>query len=495
MKRWSIWIVVVLVAAAVGGAAYLGFHSTQADETATPQSPATVTVTRGDVQQSVTAPGYLVSAHETVLGAGTGGRLDALYVRPGDEVQAGEVLAELKIENLLERIAQAEADLALAKLRLSGAEKSREHQIVQKEQDLAAAQARLAQAESDNLDAMAQAELALSVAQEQLARLAAHQPDYDVATIDARIGLDRAKDALERAQIEYQKALDRNWEPQEVRDAYARALQEAQWYHESAQARYDQALAAQEVYGHDLNLQRMAVAQAEAELARLRQGVDPLLAFEIQRAQQALDWLNEGGDPLLASEVEQAQLALDRLLAQVADAQIVAPTDGVVLEVMVRPGDAVTEGTALILMTNLAAVEARTTVIEEDLPLVQVGQTVDLFFDARPDVAIKGRVTHIVPKRESGSDRPLYPVYVTPDELPEGLLLGMTVDASIVTASRSDVLRLPRTLVRARSDGSAKVKVWIDGHTEARTVRVGLRGDVYVEIVDGLREGEEVVGQ
>ena len=146
MKRWSIWIVVILAAAAVGGAAYLGLQSTQADETATPQRPDTVTVTRGDVQQSVTAPGYLVSAHETVLGARIGGRLDALYVRPGDEVQAGDVLAELEIENLLEGIAQAEARLALAKLRLSEGQKSREHQIVQKGQDLAAAQARLAQA-------------------------------------------------------------------------------------------------------------------------------------------------------------------------------------------------------------------------------------------------------------------------------------------------------------------------------------------------------------
>jgi HlyD family secretion protein len=488
MKRWSMWVIVILAAVAVGGAAYLGLHSTQADETATTQSPATVTVTRGDVQQSVTAPGYLVSAQETVLGARIGGRLDALYVRPGDAVQAGDVLAELEIDDLLEQIAQAEADLALAKLRLSEAEKNRERQIVQKEQDLT-------QAESDHLDAIAQAELALSVAQEQLARLAAHQPDYDAAATDARIGLDRAKDALERAQVEYQKALDRYWEPQEVRDAYARALQEAQWYHESAQARYDQALAAQEVYGHDLNLQHMAVDQAEAELAWLRQGVDPLLTFEVQRAQQALDWLKEGGDPLLVSEVELAQLALDRLLAQVVNAQIVAPTYGVVLEMTVRPGDAVAEGTALILMANLAAVKARTTVIEEDLPLVQVGQTVDLFFDAWPDVIIKGRVTHIVPRREPGSDRPLYPVYITSDELPEGLVLGMTVDASIFVASRANVLRLPRTLVRARSDGTAEVKVWIDGKTETRTVQVGLRGDVYAEIVDGLREGEEVVGQ
>ncbi|MFZ5919328.1 MAG: HlyD family efflux transporter periplasmic adaptor subunit [Chloroflexota bacterium] len=495
MKRWWIWLVGLLIVVAVGGGAYAGLQSTRPGEATAPQTPATVTVTRGDVQQSVTAPGYLVSTHETVLGARLAGRLRALHVRPGDTVQAGDVLAEIEIENWQTEITLAEADLAQANLCLAEAAKSRQHQIVQAEQELAAAQARLAQAERDNLDAQAGAELSLAAAQEQLARLIARQPEYDAAVTDARIGLERAQDALERAQAEYQKALDRTWEPPAVRDAYARALQEVQWQHESAQARYDQALAGQEVYRHDLTLQQMAVEQAGAELARLEQGIDPLLALEVQRARQALDWLNEGGDALLESDVEQAQLALDRLRAQAADARIVAPGSGVVLEVMARPGDALAEGMALILMTSPAAVEARTTVIEEDLPLVQVGQTVDLFFDARPDVTVQGHVTRIVPRREAASDRPLYPVYITPDELPEGLAPGMTVDVSIVTASRSDVLRLPRTLVRARADGTAEVQVWAGGEAETRTVRVGLRGDIYVEIVDGLRQGEEVVGQ
>jgi HlyD family secretion protein len=494
MKRWSMLMIVGVAVALTGGAAYLGLRSAQADEPATPQAPDTVTVTRGDVQQSVTAPGYLVSTQETILAAGISGRLDTLYVHPGDPVQAGDVLAELEIDRLLESIAQAEADLALAQLRLSEAEKSHERQIVQKEQDLAAAQARLARAESDHLAAAAQAELALFVAEEQLARLEAQRPSYDAAAVDARINLDRATDALERAQYEYQKALDRAWEPQEVRDAYARALQEANWARESAQARYAQALAAEEVYRHDLTLQQAAVDEARAELDGITRDVDPLLALEVERAEQELAWLAEGVDPMLAAEVEQAQLALDRLLARVTEARIVAPADGVVLQVMARPGDAVAEGTPLILMTGLAAVEARTTVIEEDLPLVQVGQAVDLFFDARPDVAVIGHVTHIVPQREAGSDRPLYPVYITADELPGGLALGMTVDASIITASRSDVLRLPRTLVHARTDGTGEVKVWVDGRTEERTVQVGLRGDVYVEILEGLREGEEVVG-
>jgi HlyD family secretion protein len=492
MKRWSIWIVVVLMAAAVGSAAYLGFHSTQADETTTPQAPVTVTVTRGDVQQSVTAPGYLVSAHETVLGARLGGRLDALYVRPGDAVQAGDVLAELEIDDLLKQMAQSQVALNSAQLRLNEAEKSLERQVAQAEWALEIAQVHLKEAEKANERQTAEAQRSLEEAQIRLAQLRQEADPIEIEML--HLNWDRAKNNLWNVQLERDAVKGRPGTPGYLRTQMDIAVSNAELAVREAELRYQLALepAATE---RDIRLQQIQAQRAQETLEQLQEGLDPLLAIEVQRAQQQLDWLKEGVDPVLVNEVEQAQLVLDRLLAQVADAQIVAPTDGVVLEVMVRPGDTVTEGAALILMTNLAAVEARTTVIEEDLPWVQVGQTVDLFFDAQPDMAIQGRVTHIVPRRESGSDRPLYPVYITPDELPEGLVPGMTVDASIITASREDVLHLPRTLVRARSDGTAEVKVWIDGETETRAVRVGLRGDVYVEIVDGLREGEEVVGQ
>jgi len=493
MKRWSIWIIVMLAAAAVGGAAYVGLHSTQTDKMAIPQTPATVTVTRGDVQQSVTAPGYLVSAQETVLGARISGRLDALYIRPGDAVQAGDVLAELEIGNLLERVAQAEVALSTAQLRLNEAEKALERQIAQAGRALQTAQVRLEETEKANQRQIAEAQRMLEVAH---VRLAQSQQEPDPVAIELlRLSLDQAKNNLWHAQLERDAVKGRSGVPNYMKTQMDIAVGNAEIAVREAELRHQQALqpaaTAEEVQLHQIEVER-----AKAALAELQEGVvDPLLTIEVERAQQELAWLKEGVDPLLVNEVEQAQLTLDRLLAQVADAQIVAPTDCIVLEAMVRPGDAVTEGTALILTANLAAVKARTTVIEEDLPLVEVGQTVDLFFDARPDVAIQGCVTHIVPQREPGSDRPLYPVYITPDELPEGLALGMTVDASIITASQEDVLRLPRTLARARSDGTAEVKVWIEGEAEMRTVQVGLRGDVYVEIVDGLREGEEVVGQ
>jgi HlyD family secretion protein len=142
--------------------------------------------------------------------------------------------------------------------------------------------------------------------------------------------------------------------------------------------------------------------------------------------------------------------------------------------------------------TSILEVEA--TVIEEDLPLVQVGQAVELFFDALPEAQVQGHVIRIVPQRLPG-DRPLYPVYIAVDDLPSDLVAGMTADSSIVVEARHDVLRLPRALVRARSDGTATVQVWTGTSSQERHIQVGLRGDSYIQVLEGLDVGDEVVAQ
>jgi multidrug efflux pump subunit AcrA (membrane-fusion protein) len=77
--------------------------------------------------------------------------------------------------------------------------------------------------------------------------------------------------------------------------------------------------------------------------------------------------------------------------------------------------------------------------------------------------------------------------------MPGTLLAGMTADASIVVESAHGVLRLPRALVRAQSDGIATVQVWTADGAQEREIRTGLRGDIYVEISEGLLEGDRVV--
>jgi multidrug efflux pump subunit AcrA (membrane-fusion protein) len=141
------------------------------------------------------------------------------------------------------------------------------------------------------------------------------------------------------------------------------------------------------------------------------------------------------------------------------------------------------------------ALAVQSTVIEEDMALVQPGQEVNLFFDAQPDITLTGHVKRIVPQRDATSDRTAYPIVIILDQAHAGLLPGMTVDASIMVAQKAKVLRLPRSIVHAGPNNQATVQVWRNGQAVNRTVQVGLRGDLYVEIVSGVAEGDQVVGQ
>jgi RND family efflux transporter MFP subunit len=312
-----------------------------------------------------------------------------------------------------------------------------------------------------------------------------------------------AQVALQVAQGAYDSLLNSSTDS-EVR---ARKI-EFDWYvghYQRKKAEYEEGHLSQSDHDHAMN----AMISAEG---RLNEAIEDARIEELEaknRVDRARSALYEASEELkllesgpLTSTLMRAELAVDQALLTLeqarADLEAVvlrAPFDGVVAAVHGVAGDQISAGASLITLLDPAAVEAQVTVIEEDLPLVEVGQPVEVFFDARPDAAVQGRVARIVPQREPGSDRPLYPVYVALDQLPEKLAPGMTVDCSIVIARRADVLCLPRALVRARSDGTAKVEVWANGQVEERTIQVGLRGDVYVEILDGLREGEQVVAQ
>src|SRR5439155_1547137 len=128
-----------------------------------------------------------------------------------------------------------------------------------------------------------------------------------------------------------------------------------------------------------------------------------------------------------------------------------APFAGVVLSLAAQAGQTVEPGTALVTLMDPAALQVRGTVIEEDLPLVQRGQPVDLFLDALPDANVTGKVDRVVPQRDSDTQA-IFPIYITLDRVPPGLAAGMTVDASIVIAKQANVLRLPRAVVHAHSN-------------------------------------------
>ncbi len=192
------------------------------------------------------------------------------------------------------------------------------------------------------------------------------------------------------------------------------------------------------------------------------------------------------------SELALAQAKYDAAKAVLESLEIDAPFDGIVLAVSAKIGETYQAEATLFTAGDPKALEVIANVTEEDYPLLVIGQDAEVYFDARPEVNVKGKVERIVPKRIEG-DRPLYNIYISLKEIPDGLADGMTADTAITIAKRENVLCLPRAVVRASGGDKTTIKVW-DGSAEVtKEITIGLRGDTYVEIVSGLSEGEQVV--
>lgn len=192
------------------------------------------------------------------------------------------------------------------------------------------------------------------------------------------------------------------------------------------------------------------------------------------------------------SELALAQAKYDAAKAVLESLEIKAPFNGIVFEVSAESGQTYHAEATLFTIGDPKALEVIANITEEDYPIVSVGQEVEVYFDARPEVTVKGKVERIIPKRIEG-DRPLYNIYISLNEIPDGLADGMTSDTAITIAKHAGVLCLPRAVVRASSGDTTTVKVW-DGVQEIKQeIKIGLRGDTYVEIVSGLSEGMQVV--
>lgn len=258
----------------------------------------------------------------------------------------------------------------------------------------------------------------------------------------------------------------------------------------------------------DLRRQIKAAKQSVSELeGASKHAEDPTVRSQLlaslttakenlKRLESNLNWYtsNPTESEIVAadSELALAQAKYDTAKAVLESLQIKSPINGIVFEVSAEGGQTYQAETTLFTVGDPKALEVVANVTEEDYPLISIGQRAEIYFDARPEVTVRGQIERIIPLRIEG-DRPLYDIYISLDEVPDGLADGMTSDTAITIAKREGVLCLPRASVRASSSNTTTIRVWNGVEELRKEITVGLRGDTYVEIVSGLREGEQVV--
>ena len=168
-----------------------------------------------------------------------------------------------------------------------------------------------------------------------------------------------------------------------------------------------------------------------------------------------------------------------------------APRDGIVLERNAIEGMRAQPGDVLFRVADTSVVWAMIDIAERDLGTLAVGQPVIVKARSFPGRELAGKISIIYPQvnRETRTARVRIEL-----SNPDGALLpDMYVDAEINTGSPEPVLAIPDSAVL---DTGTKQAVFIDkgqGRFEPRDVVLGHRGDGYVEVREGVTEGEPVV--
>jgi HlyD family secretion protein len=430
----------------------------------------TYTVQRGTVVRTLEFTGRISPVTEQELFFKRSGHVSTVYVARGDQVSAGGLLAELELGDLQNQIAQAQVALETAETTLTNAELDNADTLADSRIALESARIRLEQAQDKNVDS------AVNVA---YLRLTDAQRNRD----DAQAAYDQAWDSARDWELYMTEPTGDPLFPgpslhdklESERDYTERNLAMARTNLGIAQAEYTQSISIRDSYTYDLQLLAQEVALAELRVERLERGVDPLLALN----------------------VEKAHLAIESLEGQVEDAQLIAPFDGQILSLSIQAGSQAEAFKTALILGDPADLEITANLAAEDLAEMSIGQPAVIRLRSRPGDDLSGAVRQLPYPYSGGSagagddDKS---ARISLDEATVALELGELATVVIVLEQKDDVLWLPPAAVRT-FQGRTFVVIQ-DGDRQMRVdVRVGIESDERVEIMEGVEEGDVIVGQ
>lgn len=259
----------------------------------------------------------------------------------------------------------------------------------------------------------------------------------------------------------------------------------------------------------ELESQQFSVKRAELELNSARTARRVLEEFTKAKMMEDLQSQLETAKAAMESEeaaFELEEAKLKRLETQIANCVIVAPQDGMAVYANERRGRGPQEGStieegaavrdrqSILKLPDLSQMQVKVAVHETKVEEVQPGMRARINIQGRE---YQGTVISVAnqPERTNWFEGNVkeYAAIVKIDGTPEGLKPGMTAEVEILIAHLQDVISLPvATVVEQRNEFFCWVKK-PDGSIERRKLLLGLTNDQFVEVKDGVVEGEQVV--
>ena len=169
---------------------------------------------------------------------------------------------------------------------------------------------------------------------------------------------------------------------------------------------------------------------------------------------------------------------------------ITAEFNGIVSKADIKQGAAVTQGMELFTIQNTDKASVDVTLSKYDYDTVKEGQKAEITLGNNTYEGTVTRMSHIAVQNEKGT--PVISATVSIDDPDDDIFLGVDAKVKIHAASAKNVVTLPVEVVNIGKDGSF-CYVIEDGLVTKRDITTGISSEDYVEVIDGIKEGEEVI--
>ena len=169
---------------------------------------------------------------------------------------------------------------------------------------------------------------------------------------------------------------------------------------------------------------------------------------------------------------------------------ITAEFNGIISKADIKQGAAVTQGMELFTIENTDKASVDVTLSKYDYNTVKEGQAVEITLRDNTYQGTVTKMSHIAVQNEKGT--PVISATVSIDDPDEDIFLGVDAKVKIHAASAKNVVTLPVEVVNIGKEGSF-CYVIEDGLVTKRNITTGISSEDYVEITDGIKEGEEVI--
>ncbi len=542
MKKSKIFIIVIILIIICSAGFYI--YKTKKEKSEKKKNYQTVKVIKDSMEVIITATGVVKAIVQIDVKSEIGGKVIKLPHEEGETVAEGDVLAIIDDKQLKQSSLQTDADYRNNLSKLKQAETSVEFERKNSDLTIAGKKEQLRRAElvyknaieelreqkEITESAIDQATSSLEVAKKQLKKTLAGSRKQEIAEKLEQV--EQAKVTMDNAGKDYerQKELYKNeFVAQKTVDDAEKAYLLAKSQYEAAQVAYDMAIEGNRP--EDIDISRAQVEQAEKNLNyQITKGKQDIATKEraLDIAKTDLDGakinLNQAIAQSLQVNMKENDLAStgalldkskaskDQSIDQLSKTKILSPVNALIISRAVEVGDVVASqtmssaaGTTLMTIADLGEIYAETTIDESDIGKIKLNLPVTIMAAAYQDLKIPGYITHITPQASQVEQIPTFKIRIKilldkikERDLPAGkkryelLYPGMSVDADIYVAKKDSVLQIPLEAVWEKKGKKYVTLLKAPNSFEDVEITTGLKNNVMVEIVKGLKEGDEI---